>query len=95
MDFDRDFDRENFSKAQSEACHAVRAAKNAWFTSNAEEAQMSRFEGKKIWKCIRDMQYGRRGLVLSRLATVINEEGNPCTTVEAQQHQWRKHSTNI
>ena len=41
------------------------------------------------------MQYGRRGLVPSRLATVVDEEGNPCTTVEAQQQRWRRHFTNI
>ena len=57
---------------------------------------MSRFGGKKVWKCIRDMQYGRRGLVPSRLTTVVDEEGNPCTTVEAQQQRWRRHlNTNI
>ena len=88
-------DRQNFTKARSEARRAVRAAKNAWFTSKAEEAQKSRFGGKKVWKCIRDMQYGRRGLVPSRLATVADEEGNPCTTVEAQQQRWRRHFTEI
>ena len=87
-------DRQNFSKARSEARRAVRAAKNAWFTSKAEEAQMSRFGGKKVRKCIRDMQYGRRGLIPSRLATVVDEEGNPCTIVEAQQQRWRRHFTN-
>ena len=46
----------------------MRAAKNAWFTSKAEEVQRSRFGGKKVWKCIRDMQYGRHELVPSRLA---------------------------
>lgn len=56
---------------------------------------MSRFGGKKVWKCIRDMQYGRHGLVPSRLATAVDEEGNPCTTVEAQQLQWRRHFINI
>ena len=88
-------DRQNFSKARSEARHAVRAAKNAWFTSKAEEAQRSRFGEKEVWKCIRDMQYGRRGLVPSRLATVVDEEGKPCTTAEAQQQRWRRHFTNI
>ena len=48
-------DNENFSKIRSKARRAVRAAKNAWFTSKAEEAQRSRFGGKKVWKCIREM----------------------------------------
>ena len=73
-----------FCRARSQA---VRAAKNAWFTSKAEEAQRGRFGVKKVW---RDMQHGRRGLVPARLATVVDEEGNACTTVEAQQ-RWRRH----
>ena len=88
-------DKQNFSRNRSEARRAVRAAKNAWFTSKAEEAQQSRFGGKKVWKCIRDMQYGRRGLVPSRLATVVDDEGNPCSTLVAQQQQWRRHFTRI
>ena len=88
-------DKRNFSQARSEARQAVRAAKNAWFTGRAEEAQRSRFGGKLVWKCIRDMQYGKRGLAPSRLATVIDEEGNPCTTVVVQQQQWRRHFTTI
>ena len=88
-------DKQNFSRTRSEARRAVRAAKNAWFTSKAEEAQRSRFGGKKVWKCIRDMQYGRRGLVPSRLATVVDDEGNPCSTLVAQQQQWRRHFTKI
>ena len=39
------------------------------------------------------MQYGRRGLVPARLATVVDEEGNACTTAEAQQQRWRRHFT--
>ena len=57
--------------------------------------QGRRFGGKKVWKCIRDMQHGRRGLVPARLATVVDEEGNACTTVEAQQQRWRRHFTKI
>ena len=91
----RSSDRQRFAKARSEARRAVRAAKNAWFTSKAEEAEQSRFGGKKVWKCIRDMQYGRRGLVPSRLSTVVDENGNPCTTLEAQQQRWRRHFTKI
>ena len=77
-------DKRNFSETRSEARRAVRAAKNAWFT---EETQQSRFGGKKVWKCIREMQYGRRRLVPSRLATVVDGEGNSCTTVASQQQQ--------
>ena len=83
--------------AWSEPSHAVRAGKNAWFSSKAEEAQIhvSRLGRKKIWKRLRDMQYGRCGLTPSRLTTVVDEEGNSCTTVGAQQQWWKRHFTNI
>lgn len=64
-------DWQRFTQARSKAHRAVRTAKDAWFTSKVEEAQQSRFGGKKVWKCIRDMHYGRRGLVSSRLTTVV------------------------
>ena len=38
------------------------AAKNSWFHEKAEEAEKEHFGGKKVWKCIRDMQHGCRGL---------------------------------
>ena len=34
----------------------------------SEEAQQSRFGGKMVWKCIRDLQYARRGLALPILS---------------------------
>ena len=60
-----------------------------------EEAQKARFWGKRVWKCIRDMQYGRRGVVPSRSATIKDENGNPCTTPSAQQQRWQRHFTNV
>ena len=75
-------DKVKFSKAKNEARRAVRDVKNRWFMDKAEEAQNVRFGGKKVWQYIRDMQYGRRGLVPSRLTTVDNEQGNPCVTPE-------------
>ena len=62
-------DKHNVCRARFEARRAVRIVRNVWFTSKAEEAQQSRFGGKKVWKCIREMQYGRRRLVPSRKAT--------------------------
>ena len=57
-------DRHRFAEARRLARQATRAAKNAWFQGKAEEAQKERFGGKKVWQCIKDMQRGRRGLVL-------------------------------
>ena len=57
----------------------------------ASEAQRSRFGGKVVWRCIRDIQRGRRGLVPVRVATVMDEEENACNTPEQQQQRWRRH----
>ena len=88
-------DKEKFSKARNEARRTVRKAKNKWFMEKADEAQKVRFGGKAVWKCIRDMQYARQGLVSSRLSTVNDEEGNPCMMPEIQQEQWRRHFSNV
>ena len=55
------------------ARRAIRAAKNTWFQSKAEEAERERFGGKRVWKCIRDMQHGHRGLMPSRVVTIVDE----------------------
>ena len=59
-------DLQKFRSARAEARQAVRTAKNAWFQAKADEAQKGRFSGKRVWKCIRDMQSGRRGLLPTR-----------------------------
>ena len=56
----------------------------------ASEAR-SRFVGKVVWRCIRDIQRGRRGLIPVRMATVMDEEENACNTPEQQQQRWRRH----
>ena len=88
-------DKQKFSQARSDARRAVRAAKNAWFSEKAKEAQQLRFGGKKVWKCIRDMQHGRRGLIPSRLGTILDEEGNVCVTTDSQKQRWRRHFTKV
>ena len=84
-----------FRRARGECRRTIREAKNRWFQTKAEEAQRERFGGKKVWRCIRDMQHGRRGLVPSRSATINDEEGNPCTSPQAQQQRWRRHFTTV
>jgi hypothetical protein len=66
-------------------------AKNAWFQSKAEEAQRSRFGGKRVWNCIRAMQSGRRGLIPSRSSCIRDEEGNQCRSLSEQQQRWHRH----
>jgi hypothetical protein len=46
-------------------------------------------------KCIRDIQKGRRGMVPARTGVVKDENGNECTTIEAQQERWRRHFNKI
>ena len=57
----------------------------------ASEAQRSRFGGKVVWRCIRDIQRGRRGLVSVRMATVMDEEENACNIPEQQQQRWKRY----
>ena len=81
--------------ARGEARRAVRRAKNAWFLERAEEVERERFGGKKVWKCIRDMQRGRRGLLLSRVVTIHDSDGVPCVSTSAQHQRWRQHFTKV
>ena len=48
-----------------------------------------------MWKNIRDMQRGRRGLVPMRSATIGDDKENLCTTPDEQQQQWRRHFTRV
>ena len=73
----------------------MRTAKNEWFVKKAQEAERGRNGGKLVWRCIRDLQHGRRGLVPTRSATIRDEEGNSCYTPEDQQQRWRRHFTKI
>ena len=77
-------DLAEFRRARGEARQAVRRAKNSWFQAKADEAQRACFSGKIVWKCIRDIQCGRRGLVPTGIATITDENGNPCTTPLSQ-----------
>ena len=67
--------------------------KNTWFLRKAEEIDRERFGGKKVWKGIRDMEWGRRGLLPSRSAVIHDEEGAPCSSKDAQHQRWRRHFT--
>jgi len=63
-------DLTNFRQARSRARLAIRTAKNTWFQQHAELVEKEKLGGKIVWKCIRDMQRGRRGHVPCRF--VIN-----------------------
>ncbi len=80
--------RERDRKKHAEACRvarrAVREAKDAWFQRKASEADSGRHSGKVVWRCIRDIQRGRRGLVPVRTAVVKDEDGNECMSPEAR-----------
>ena len=56
----------------------------------ASEAQISRFGGKVVWRYMRDILRGRRGLVPVRMAAVMDGEENACNTPEQQQQRWRR-----
>ena len=77
-------DRKKFAEARRAARGAVRMAKNAWFQKKASGAERWKNGAKVIWRCIRDMQCGRKGLVPVRTAAVKDEDGNMCNTPEMQ-----------
>ena len=86
-------DLTRFKVARNEARKSIREAKNSWFRAKAQEAEGERFRGKKVWKCIRDMQFGRRGRVpLEWLPSVMRVENSTPT----EQHQrWTRHFTKV
>ena len=88
-------DKEKFKKARKEAQKAIREAKNNWFSRKATEAQGGINGGKVVWKCIREIQRGKRGLVPMRTANVRDEEGRTCSTPQQQHDRWRRHFTNL
>ena len=52
-----------FKQVRNVMRRAIRATKNIWFQSKVEEAEREHFGGKRVWKCIRDMQHGHKGLM--------------------------------
>ena len=66
--------------------------KNKWFQAKAAEASAGRNGGKVVWKCIRDIQKSRRGMVPMRAATVKDEDGS---TPDSQQQRLRRHFTKV
>ena len=88
-------DLNKFKEARSKARKIIREAKNTWFQAKAEEAQSSRFGGKVVWRCIRDLQSTRRGLRPTRPKAIRDEDGNLCTSSLAQQRRWLNHFNNV
>ena len=80
-------DKRKFAGARRAARRAVRMAKNAWFQMKAMDAEREMNGGKVVWRCIRDIQHGRRGLVPVRTAVVKDEDANTCNTPEMQQQR--------
>ena len=91
----KQIDLRKFREARSKARKVIREAKNAWFQAKAEEAQKSRFGGKVVWRCIRDLQFTRRGLRPTRPNAVRDEDGNLCTSSLAKQRRWLNHFNKV
>ena len=77
-------DRKKIALSCTQVGHEIKEAKNWWFQMKVSEAQRSRFGGKVVWRCSRDIRRGRRGLVPVRMVTVMDEEENACNTPEQQ-----------
>ena len=54
--------------------------------------QRGRHGGRLVWRCIRDIQRGRRGLVSVRSAAVRDEDSSVRSSPEAQQQRSRQNS---
>ena len=61
----------------------------------AEEIERERFGGKKVWNAIRDMQWGRRGLLPSRSVVIHDEDGVLCSSKDTQHQRRRRHFTKV
>ena len=72
----------------------IREAKNKWFQQKASEAQKGR-HGSLVWRFIREMQHGRRGLIPVRSKAVKDENGIACTSPKAQHQRWRQHFSKV
>ena len=72
----------------------MREAKEQWFLCKVVEAERGH-SGKILWRCIKGIQRGRRGLIPVRSSMVKDEEGNVCSTSDKQQERWRKHLAKI
>ena len=91
----RAVDLQRFHQARGDARQAVRAAKNSWFQAMAHEAQKGRFGGKEVWRCIRALQAGRRGLRPTRCTSIRDEEGNLCSSRFSKHQQWLRHFSRV
>ena len=80
-----------FKVVRNEARKSIREAKTSWFRVKAQETEGEHFGGKKVWKCIRDMQFGRRGRDPTRVVAIYDESEEPCSTPTEQHQRWRRH----
>ena len=53
----------------------MRRAKEKWFKRRAEEAERERFDEKRFWQNIRELQCARQGRVPARVVTIQDEAG--------------------
>ena len=48
-----------------------------------------------MWKYIRDMQFGRRDRVPTRMVAICDASGEPCSTPTEQHQCWRRPFTKV
>ena len=84
-----------FKQARGEVRRAIRRAKNDWFVAKAAEIERGSFGEVEVWRGIRDLQHGRRGLIPSRMVTIDDENETPCCDPASQQARWRRHFTSV
>ena len=73
-------DRKKYAASCRAVRQAVRRMKDSWFLQKAVEAEGRRHCRKVVWRCIRDIQRARRGMVPMKTTVVMDEKANRCTT---------------
>ena len=58
---EKEEDLTRFKVDRNEVRKSITEAKNSWFRARHRREKESILWGKKVWKCVRDMQFGRRG----------------------------------
>ena len=71
----------------------VHKVKNIWFQQKAKDVELRILHGKSggVWRCIRNTQRRRGGLVSTKPKAIRNSEGILYCTLAESVQRWREH----
>lgn len=90
-------DEAAYKAARSRARAEVRRAKNRWLMDLAAKAEVGRksYHGDTVWSSIRTIQKSFQGLRPSTATSIRSEDGDVCTSTEAQRDRWHEHFSRV